>query len=145
MARISGVYGTISYRCVTCLFDTFSFFLPRLEWLELKKEYKNLQREAMNNLKKQLHEKSSADSSQTGSQTRKQSQGQVDASKKKNQSKSSQEESQTVKELPYTPGVVIKFNCQSHGMTKKELRVRKMLQLCDVFLSFNDLLSFSNV
>lgn len=99
----------------------------------------------MNNLKKQLYEESSADSSQTGSQTRKQSQGQVDASKKKNQSKSSQEESQTVKELPYTPGVVIKFNCQSHGMTKKELRVRKMLQLCDVFLSFNDLLSFSNV
>ena len=77
----------------------------------------------MNNLKKQLHEKSSADSSQAETQARTQSQEEVPASNK-NQKKSSQKESGTVKELPYTPGVVLKFHCQGHGVTKKELRVR---------------------
>ena len=115
---------------------TFSFLFARLEWLELKKEYKNLQREAMNKLKKQLHEKPSADSSQAGNQTKKQSQGQVNVSKpKKNQNKSLQEDSQAVKDLPYTPGVVLKFSCQSHGVTKKELRVRKNTASLD-FVSF---------
>ena len=104
---------------------TSSFVFARLEWLELKKEYKNLQREAMNKLKKQLHEKPSADSSQVGHHAKKQSQHQVDASKTKNQNKSSQEDKQVVKDLPYTPGVVLKFTCQSHGITKKELKVRK--------------------
>lgn len=105
---------------------TSSFAFARLEWLELKKEYKNLQREAMNKLKKQLHEKPSVDSSQAGHQAKKQSQDQVDVSKKKkNQNKSSQEDGQAIKDLPYTPGVVLKFNCQSHGITKKELKVRK--------------------
>lgn len=79
----------------------------------------------MNKLKKQLHEKPSADSSQASNQTKKQSQGQVEVSKKKNQNKSSQEDSQAVKDLPYTPGVVLKFNGQSQGLTKKEIRVRK--------------------
>ena len=101
------------------------FVFARLEWLELKKEYKNLQREAMNKLKKQLQEKPSADSSQAGHQAKKQSQDHVDLSKKKNQKKSSEEDSQAVKDLPYTPGVVLKFNCQSRGTTKKELKVRK--------------------
>lgn len=76
----------------------------------------------MNKLKKQLHEKPSADSSQASNQTKKQSQGQVEVSKKKNQNKSSQEDSQAVKDLPYTPGVVLKFSCQSQGLTKKEIR-----------------------
>lgn len=96
--------------------------ISKLEWLELKKEYKNLQREAMNKLKKQLHEKPSADSRQAGHQAKKKSQDQVDLSKKKNQNKSSQEGDQVVKDLPYTPGVVLRFNCQSHGITKKELK-----------------------
>lgn len=100
-------------------------FFARLEWLELKKEYKTLQREAMNKLKKQLHEKPSADSSQAGHQAKKQSQEQVDLLKKKNQTTSSQEDGQAIKDLPYTPGVVLKFTCQSHGITKKELKVRK--------------------
>ena len=90
----------------------------------------------MNKLKKQLNEKPSPDSSQAGNQTKKQLQGQVDVSKKKNQNKSSQEDSQAVKDLPYTPGVVLKFSCQSHGVTKKELRVRKMLQVLILFLLF---------
>ena len=112
-----------------------SFVFARLEWLELKKEYKNLQREAMNKLKKQLHEKPPADSSQAGHQAKKQSQDHVDLSMKKNQDKSSQEDSHTVKDLPYTPGVVLKFNCQSHGITKKELKVRKkILQIWILFL-----------
>lgn len=119
------------------MFVRYLFVLsPRLEWLELKKEYKNLQREAMNKLKQQLHEKSSADSSEAGNQTKRQSKGQVDVSKKKNQKKSSQEESQVVKDMPYTPGVVLKFKCQSHGMTKKELRVRKNAAVLD-FASLN--------
>lgn len=104
---------------------TSSFVFARLEWLELKKEYKNLQREAMNKLKKQLHEKPPAESSQAPHQAKKQSQDQVNLSKKKNQNTSSQEDSQAVKDLPYTPGVVLKFSCQSHGITKKELKVRK--------------------
>ena len=116
--------------------EPISFVFARLEWLELKKEYKNLQREAMNKLKKQLHEKPSADSSQAGHQAKKQSQDDVDLSKKKNQNKSSQEDSlRAVKYLPYTPGVVLKFNCQSHGTTKKELKVRKkILQIWILFL-----------
>ena len=81
----------------------------------------------MNKLKKQLHEKPSADSSQAGNQTKKQSHDQGDVSKKKNQNKSSKEDSQAVRDLPYTPGVVLKFSCQSHGVTKKELKVRKIL------------------
>ncbi|KAJ7373104.1 La- protein 7 [Desmophyllum pertusum] len=96
--------------------------ISKLEWLELKKEYKNLQREAMNNLKKQLNEKSTAEKSQAGHQTHKQPQGQGAASNKTSQSTSSQESSGNVKELPYTPGVVLKFHCQGLGMTKKELR-----------------------
>lgn len=79
----------------------------------------------MNKLKKQLHKKTAADSSQAGHQAKKQSQDHVDLSKKKNQNKSSQEDSHAVKDLPYTPGVVLKFSCQSHGITKKELKVRK--------------------
>lgn len=81
----------------------------------------------MNKLKKQLHEKPSADSRQAGHQAEKKSQDQVDLSKKKNQNKSSQEDGQVVKDLPYTPGVVLRFNCQSHGITKKELKVRKKI------------------
>lgn len=96
--------------------------ISKLEWLQLKNEYKNLQREAMNKLKQQLHEKSSVDSSEAGNQSKRQSKGQVDVSKKKNQKKSSQEDSLVVKGMPYTPGVVLKFKFQSHGMTKKELR-----------------------
>ena len=115
--------------------EPISFVFARLGWLELKKEYKNLQREAMNKLKKQLYEKPSADSSQAGHQAKKQLQDHVDLSKKKNQNKSSQEDSQAVKDLPYTPGVVLKFNCQSHGTTKKELKVRKkILQIWILFL-----------
>ena len=118
------------------MFVRYLFVLsPRLEWLELKKEYKNLQREAMNKLKQQLHEKSSADSSEAGNQTKRQSKGQVDVSKKKNQNQN-QEDSQVVKDMPYTPGVVLKFKCQSHGMTKKELRVRKNAAVLD-FASLN--------
>lgn len=90
----------------------------------------------MNNLKQQLHEKSLADSSEAGNQSKRQSKGQVDVSKKKNQKKSSQEDSLVVKGMPYTPGVVLKFKCQSHGMTKKELRVRKNAAVLD-FVSLN--------
>ena len=78
----------------------------------------------MNKLKQQLHDKPSAESREAGNQAKKQSQGQVEVSKKKNQ-ESSEEDSQAVKEMPYTPGVVLKFSCQSHGITKKELRVSK--------------------
>ncbi|KAL9957934.1 hypothetical protein ACROYT_G034892 [Oculina patagonica] len=96
--------------------------ISKLEWLDLKKEYKNLQREAMNNLKKQLHEKSSVDPSQAGNQAPTQSKEQAASSNKKDQNKSSQKDSGAVKELPYTPGVVLKFHCQNLGVTKKELR-----------------------
>ena len=84
----------------------------------------------MKNLKKQLHEKSSADTNQAENKTRTQSLEQGTVSNEKKESNSSKEDSATVvKELPYTPGVVLKFHCQSHGVTKKELRVKKIKQL----------------
>ena len=79
----------------------------------------------MKNLKKQLQDRTSVDSSQAGNQTQKPSQDSAAASNKKSEGKSSQENSGTVQELPYTPGVVLKFHCQGRGMTKKELRVRE--------------------
>lgn len=101
----------------------------------------------MNNLKKQLHEKSSVDPSQAENQARTQSQEQAASSNKKNQNKSSQKDSGTVKELPYTPGVLLKFHCQNQGVTKKELRVREKklkLDLGYVVLKFLLSYKFSN-
>ena len=83
----------------------------------------------MKNLKKQLQDKTCVDSSQAGNQTQKPSQNSAAASNKKSEGKSSQENSGTVQELPYTPGVVLKFHCQGRGMTKKELRVREFTRV----------------
>ena len=81
----------------------------------------------MNNLKKQLQAKSSADTNEQENQGKTQSQGDdAPAVKEKNKSKiirDPQEQSADVKKLPYTPGVVLKFHCKGHGLTKKELRV----------------------
>ena len=78
----------------------------------------------MKNLKKQLQDRTSVDSSQAGNQTQKLSQDSAAASNKKSEGKPSQENSGAVQELPYTPGVVLKFHCQGRGITKKELTVR---------------------
>lgn len=96
--------------------------ISKLEWLELKKEYKTLQREAMKNLKKQLQEKIPVNSSQAGNKPLKSTQNRADASYKETEEKSSQDGGATVKTLSYTPGVLLKFHCQGRGMTKKELR-----------------------
>jgi len=80
----------------------------------------------MNNLKKALQANSSADTNQQENQGKTQSQGDdAPALKEKNKSKiirDPQEQSADVKKLPYTPGVVLKFHCKGHGVTKKELR-----------------------
>lgn len=99
----------------------------RLEWLELKKEYKNLQREAMNNLKKQLQTKSISNINQEENQENGQSQV-ADAAASKRKSKNqiaieAQEQRVEVKKLPYEPGVVLKFYRQNLDTTKTDLRV----------------------
>ena len=81
----------------------------------------------MNNLKKQLQAKSSPDTNQEASQEKKQSQGlHASAATGKNSNKTSKdphEQKREVKKLSYAPGVVLRFHCQNHGTTKKELRV----------------------
>lgn len=99
----------------------------RLEWLELKKEYKNLQREAMNNLKKQLQTKSTSNINQEENQENGQSQV-VDTAASKGKSTNqisieAQEQRVGVKKLPYEPGVVLKFYRQNLDTTKTDLRV----------------------
>lgn len=100
--------------------------ISKLEWLELKKEYKNLQREAMNNLKKQLQAKSTADTNQNKDQGNRGSQNlgaaTVEDKNKSAKSQNSEVQSAGVTKLPYTPGVVLKFHCKGLSMTKKELR-----------------------
>ena len=99
-----------------------------MEWLQLKKEYKDKQREAMNNLKKQLEQsKPSVGNSLPETREKKKSQGlDDDALKGKNQNKipnKSQEQIPEAKKLPYTPGVVLKFLCQNGETTMTDLRV----------------------
>ena len=118
-------YFKFTKLCIDKILD--GFFCCRLEWLQLKKEYKNLQREAMNNLKKQLQAKSSPDTNQKQSQENKQSHS-LDATastgkKDIKTSKDPHEQKREVKNLSYVPGVVLRFHCQNHGTTKKELRV----------------------
>lgn len=96
--------------------------ISKLEWLELKKEYKTLQRGAMKNLKKHLQDKIPVNSSQAGNKPHKSTRDRADASYQKTEEKSSQDGVATVKTLSYTPGVLLKFQCQGRGMTKKELR-----------------------
>lgn len=100
--------------------------MSKLEWLELKKEYKNLQREAMNNLKKQLQTKSTSNINQEENQENGQSQV-VDAAASKGKSTNqitieAQEQRVGVKKLPYEPGVVLKFYRQNLDTTKTDLR-----------------------
>ncbi|KAM7438927.1 La-related protein 7 [Porites harrisoni] len=94
--------------------------ISKLEWLELKKEYKNLQREAMNKLKKQLQEKSSADGNKTEEQ--KYVKPPQNGTTKGRDIKSNEPKQTDIKKLPYTPGVVLKFYCKGSGLTKRELR-----------------------
>lgn len=101
--------------------------ISKLEWLQLKKEYKDKQREAMNNLKKQLEQsKPSVGNSLPETREKKKSQGlDDDALKGKNQNKipnKSQEQIPEAKKLPYTPGVVLKFLCQNGETTMTDLR-----------------------
>ena len=80
----------------------------------------------MKNLKKQLQEKSSAETNEEENQDNRRSQDlDTASSREKNKSKipKGQKQSVEVERLPYIPGVVLKFHCQGHGITKKELRV----------------------
>ena len=124
MAEIVNFLLNAEWHWVELRVHYFFCLFWRLEWLELKKEYKTLQREAMKNLKKQLQEKIPVNSSQAGNKPLKSTQNRADASYKETEEKSSQDGGATVKTLSYTPGVLLKFHCQGRGMTKKELRVR---------------------
>ena len=81
----------------------------------------------MNNLKKQLQAKCTADTNQNKDQGNGGSQNlgaaTVEDKNKSAKSQNSEVQSAGVKKLPYTPGVVLKFHCKGLSMTKKELRV----------------------
>ena len=91
--------------------------------MKLKNEYKNLQRQAMKNLKQQLQEKSSNDSNRL--EQRKHKQPEKTDSENAGKETYEKKSDKGLIELSYTPGVVLKFQCQRHG-TKKELRVRQI-------------------
>lgn len=101
--------------------------ISKFEWQRLKKEYKDMQREAMKKLKEQLSQsKPSADDTQHENQQATQAKDlDNEALEIKNGSKipkESKEQVSEVKKLPYTPGVVLKFLCQNGETNKAELR-----------------------
>lgn len=89
-----------------------------------------MQREAMNKLKKQLQEKSSAD----GNKTEEQEYVKLpqNGTTKGRDIKSNESKQADIQKLPYTPGVVLKFYCKGSGLTKRELRVCGSIFVCTV-------------
>lgn len=89
-----------------------------------------MQREAMNKLKKQLQEKSSADGNKTEEQ--KYVKPPQNGTTKGRDIKSNEPKQADIKQLPHTPGVVLKFYCKGSGLTKRELRVCGSIFVCTV-------------
>ena len=117
------MFHTFSICCLNGSDDTmnsdvkivFCTGVRRLEWMRLKGEYKKLQRESMQELKKQLQD--SADQKQSHNTQENQPNQSVQIEKEN-------KEECAVKELPFTPGVVLYFKCLgTTDLLKSDIRV----------------------
>jgi len=93
--------------------------------MRLKQEYKKLQRESMQELKKQLQVNSGTQDKDEQEQTN----NQPTKPNSEQMKKKKEEKSGVIKELPFTPGVVLHFKCtDSTDLPKSEIRVSKKMR-----------------
>lgn len=85
-----------------------------MEWLRLKAEYKELQRQSIQNLKAQLQQ-----SQTNGSVTQEDNKESLETKKSV-----AEEVKSPIAKLPYTPGVVLKFKSMSKDLIARDVRVR---------------------